>query len=447
MILLSGRERAANGAVALDRHKQGYRHARREPKDLCWPTCKQAAATLSEPPRRSPLDFPSRWAFSPVSRTTTAGLGTRTDRTCSATFDPDRWERVAENPVKLLQEANAQRLIDAAGDEALLARAQRARGARPGRPQPSHPRRPRHRRPPDRVLLRGVRVARLVPDLQRRPRRARRRHPQGGLRPCVAADRDRAPVPQRLLPPADRQQRLAARVLGRHRPGPPARRAGHRRRRQADHGQVTVGDVEVVAQIWRTNVGRIPLYLLDADRPENSETARWITSPPLHRRRGHPPRPVPAARHRRRPRAGGDGDRAEHRAPQRGPRGVRLARARPPRVQRQRLADGGAGDRPQAHDLHHPHARPGRQRHLPRPAGRRGDQDDRGHGSGSTRRRSSASAGPTRTKRPSRSASRSSRCAPPAPPTASPGATARSPARCGTRCGPIAASTTSRSPT
>src|SRR3954471_14025254 len=38
-------------------------------------------------------------------------------------IDPDRWERVAENPVKLLQEANAQRLADAAGDGALLARA------------------------------------------------------------------------------------------------------------------------------------------------------------------------------------------------------------------------------------------------------------------------------------------------------------------------------------
>src|SRR3954452_2716510 len=33
-----------------------------------------------------------------------------------------------------------------------------------------------------------------------------------------------------------------------------------------------------IEPIWRTDVGRIPLYLLDADRPENSETARWITS-------------------------------------------------------------------------------------------------------------------------------------------------------------------------
>src|SRR5215210_9424146 len=37
--------------------------------------------------------------------------------------DPDRWERVAENPVKLLQEAAAERLVAASRDEGLLARA------------------------------------------------------------------------------------------------------------------------------------------------------------------------------------------------------------------------------------------------------------------------------------------------------------------------------------
>ena len=35
---------------------------------------------------------------------------------------------------------------------------------------------------------------------------------------------------------------------------------------------------EVVAQIWRVDVGRVPLLLLDADRPENDLTDRWITS-------------------------------------------------------------------------------------------------------------------------------------------------------------------------
>jgi starch phosphorylase len=35
---------------------------------------------------------------------------------------------------------------------------------------------------------------------------------------------------------------------------------------------------DVVAQIWRIDVGRVPLYLLDSERPENRSADRWITS-------------------------------------------------------------------------------------------------------------------------------------------------------------------------
>ena len=35
---------------------------------------------------------------------------------------------------------------------------------------------------------------------------------------------------------------------------------------------------EVTAQIWCVAVGRVPLLLLDADRPENGRLERWITS-------------------------------------------------------------------------------------------------------------------------------------------------------------------------
>jgi starch phosphorylase len=42
--------------------------------------------------------------------------------------------------------------------------------------------------------------------------------------------------------------------------------------------RVPIADREVVAQIWRVDVGRVPLLLLDADRPENDLTDRWITS-------------------------------------------------------------------------------------------------------------------------------------------------------------------------
>jgi starch phosphorylase len=35
---------------------------------------------------------------------------------------------------------------------------------------------------------------------------------------------------------------------------------------------------DVVAQIWRLDIGRVPLFLLDTRRPENSRVDRWITS-------------------------------------------------------------------------------------------------------------------------------------------------------------------------
>src|ERR687887_322195 len=41
---------------------------------------------------------------------------------------------------------------------------------------------------------------------------------------------------------------------------------------------VPVRGRDVVAQIWRVDVGRVPLYLLDTRRPENDVIDRWITS-------------------------------------------------------------------------------------------------------------------------------------------------------------------------
>jgi len=41
---------------------------------------------------------------------------------------------------------------------------------------------------------------------------------------------------------------------------------------------VPVRGVDVWAQIWRVDVGRVPLYLLDTDRPENRRIDRWITA-------------------------------------------------------------------------------------------------------------------------------------------------------------------------
>ena len=42
--------------------------------------------------------------------------------------------------------------------------------------------------------------------------------------------------------------------------------------------EVPVRNRNVTVQIWRVDVGRVPLYLLDAHRPENSRVDRWITT-------------------------------------------------------------------------------------------------------------------------------------------------------------------------
>ncbi len=41
---------------------------------------------------------------------------------------------------------------------------------------------------------------------------------------------------------------------------------------------VPIGETRVTAQVWRVQVGRIPLFLLDTELPENDGLSRWITS-------------------------------------------------------------------------------------------------------------------------------------------------------------------------
>ena len=251
------------------------------------------------------------------------------------------------------------------------ARARRgARGARERRPRRARAATARRRRAPDRVLLRRVRLPRLAADLLRRPRRARRRHPQGGLRPRAAAGRRRPAVPPAATSASastprgwqheywvdtDPDRLPAALVTGddgepititvpigddggrradlarrrRPRPALPARRRAARERRRSAAGSpraCTIGD------------------------------------------RGHAPRAVHAARHRRR--------RARSRRWASSPASctsTRATRRSPRSSSRAREYSGGARFdaalevAPQAHGLHHAHAGPGRQRHLPAP--------------------------------------------------------------------------------
>ena len=101
---------------------------------------------------------------------------------------------------------------------------------------------------------------------------------------------------------------------------------------------VPIYDANVVAQIWRVDVGRVPLFLLDTERPGERAARALDHRPPVRRRRAHAARAVHPAGRRRRARAARAGHRAGRRPPQRGPRGAGAARARRRGAARGRVA-------------------------------------------------------------------------------------------------------------
>jgi len=135
----------------------------------------------------------------------------------------------------------------------------------------------------------------------------------------------------------------------------PAERRTRPRRQTAQRHRRAAGR-ELALRVWHIQVGRVPLYLLDANIPENSPQDRGITSQlyggDLHTRHSTGDR----AGHRRHPRAAGarqDADRMPH---ERGPRRIYWPGARAPadRGTQTRLPDrvrGGEG-RNVLHDAH-----------------------------------------------------------------------------------------------
>ena len=203
----SGQADATRGAPCEDRDRDERRRTRHAT------SCERAglaAAAGARRPRAAGLQLP-------------LVVAARRARSVFRAVDPDRWEACERNPVRLLQEASTEALQRAAAD-ASLARARRARRGRGGRrPRSPAPDRRRRRGSPGRLLLRGVRGPRVDADLRGRPRRAGRRHRQGGVGSRAAVRRGRAHVPPRLLPPAHRPHRLAAGGTGSP-PTPSARR-------------------------------------------------------------------------------------------------------------------------------------------------------------------------------------------------------------------------------
>ena len=153
---------------------------------------------------------------------------------------------------------------------------------------------------------------------------------------------------------------------------------------------------EVAFHVWRAEIGRVPLYLLDTELDENDPVDRWITARlyegnPLTRLGqygllgiGHAAR-APCAR-----------DRARGAALQRGPPSAGRARARR-RGRRRRRVDRRRPDvGARALRLHDPHACARGQRGVRDGLVRRGVRRPPAHGSGSTPIVSSRSAARTR---------------------------------------------------
>jgi starch phosphorylase len=193
--------------------------------------------------------------------------------------DPRRWRLCASNPVRLLQEAGAEALLRAAADASLVARAEALEDAiREDLARPAATDAVSEDRPVAFFCAEyGVHVSLPIYS--------------GGLG-ALAGDI--------LKEASDRALPLVA-------VGLMYRRGYFRQRIDATGWQqeywvptdperspavlvtegdgrtpvtitVPVGDQDVAAQIWRVDVGRIPLFLLDTELPENDRVARWITS-------------------------------------------------------------------------------------------------------------------------------------------------------------------------
>jgi starch phosphorylase len=193
------------------------------------------------------------------------------------TVDPARFELCLQNPVRLLQECSGRALRRAAADDSLLERADALESqvaADLGRPAIDSPFAEEH---PVAFLCSeyGVHVSlpvysgglgalagdllkeasdRALPlvavGLMYRKGYFRQRVDASGWQHEYWLDTD----PERLP---------AALVTGVH--GVPLTIS------------VPIGEADVTARVWRVDVGRVPLFLLDSDCPENGPLDRWIT--------------------------------------------------------------------------------------------------------------------------------------------------------------------------
>ena len=195
-----------------------------------------------------------------------------------ATIDPVRWERGGHNPVRLLLEASTASLQRVAGDADLLARADtilESIGAELDRPPLQSRASAQH---PIAFLCAEFAVHQSLPIYA------------GGLGvlagdilkeasdlalPMVAVGllyrqgyfvqrMDASGYQHEYWMPLDPERVPAALV--------------HNRQGRPLTIAVPLRGRSLTVQVWRVQVGRVALFLLDADRPENSRIDRWITA-------------------------------------------------------------------------------------------------------------------------------------------------------------------------
>jgi starch phosphorylase len=194
-------------------------------------------------------------------------------------IDNRRWRLVNGNPVRLLQEASAESLLRAASDDALIAHAEatedgiQADLARPFREEVVSADRPIayfcaeyaiHASMPIYSGGLGALAGDVVKEasdlalpfvavgLMYRRGYFRQRIDNSGWQQEFWVPTDPERTPAVLVTEGD--DRTPVRIT------------------------VPIGDDDVHAQIWRVNAGRVPVFLLDTELPENNRVTRWITS-------------------------------------------------------------------------------------------------------------------------------------------------------------------------
>ncbi len=227
----------------------------------------ELAAGLPEPLRPlARIAYNYRWSWS------TAGAATFEE------IDPDRWARTGCNPRRLLTETHRSMLDRAAGDAGFLGRVSRlaselaADGERPWRVGAVSPEHPVafccaefgvHGSLP--IYSGGLGV--LAGDILKEASDLALPMVGVGLMYRTGYFHQRIDVTgfqHEYWLDADPERLPCVQVTG------------------ADGRPVTVAvpvdDEDVTAQVWRVDVGRVPLFLLDTKLPENSQVGRWVTS-------------------------------------------------------------------------------------------------------------------------------------------------------------------------